>query len=135
MKYFKLEELVDRETFETQGEKAWDVFNPFALIALDDLREFFGASITVNDWARGGSMQWRGYRSDKCPIGAVQSQHRKGNAFDCTIKGHTATEARAVIMANQENELLQYIQRLEDKVSWVHFDLLPRKDRIYLFQP
>jgi hypothetical protein len=138
MRYFKLEELVDRETFETLGEKAWDLFNPFALIALDDLREYFGVPITVNNWAKGGTMQWRGYRSTVCPIGAVHSQHRKGNAFDCTIKGHPAPEARAIIRAYQENELLQHITRLEDKVSWVHFDcaLLPRgTKRIYLFQP
>ena len=137
MKYFNLEEIVDRTTFETLGEKAWQLFNPFALIALDDLREYFGVQITVNDWSHGGTMQWRGYRSADCPVGAIHSQHRMGNAFDCTIKGHEASEARAIIMAYQENELLQYITRLEDKVTWVHFDLalLPKdKKRIYLFQ-
>ena len=138
MKYFKLEELVDRETFETQGEKAWSLFNPIALIALDNLREYFGVSIMINNWAKGGTMQWRGYRSPQCPIGAVHSQHRKGNAFDCSISKHDAGMARAIILAYQENELLRNITRLEDKVSWVHFDCAPLpegKKRIYLFQP
>jgi hypothetical protein len=137
MKYFKLNELVDRDTFQTLGEKAWGLFNPEALKALDDLREYFAVSITVNDWSRGGTMQWRGYRSAQCPIGAKYSQHRQGNAFDCTIKGYTAAEARSVIIASQENDLLKRIMRLEDKVDWVHFDLgLPPKgkERIYLFK-
>lgn len=138
MKYFELNELVDRNTFEMLGEAAWNLFNPVALIALDNLREYFGVPIVVNNWAKGGTMQWRGYRSAECPIGAVRSQHRNGNAFDCTIRGYEAGMARSIIMAYQENELLKDITRLEDKVSWVHFDcasLPPGKKRIYLFQP
>jgi hypothetical protein len=137
LKHFKIEEIVDKTTFETLGNKAWSLFHEEVLFALDDLREYFNASITVNDWARGGTMQWRGYRSPACPIGATHSQHRLGNAFDCTIKGYTATEARAEIIAHQDSELLKRIMRLEDKVSWLHFDLmaLPKnKSRIYLFQ-
>ena len=137
MKFFQLQELIDRTTFETLGEEAWQKFNTEALIALDDLREYFNASITINDWSRGGQSQWRGYRSSACPIGATHSQHRSGNAFDCTIKGYTAAEARAEIIAHQDDELLKRIMRLEDKVSWVHFDcgrIPDNKQRIYLFQ-
>jgi len=147
MKYFKIEEIVDRETFETLGEEAWQLFNTDALIALDDLREFLNTSITVNDWAHGGSMQWRGYRSDRCPIGAKLSYHRAirkngviirpAEAFDCTIKGYTAAEARSVILAHQDDPLLERITRMEDKVSWLHFDLMElpaNKERIYLFK-
>lgn len=137
MKHFKIEELVDKTTFETLGEEAWQLFNTETLIALDDLREYFNASISINTWAKGGQSQWRGYRSPACPIGAAHSQHRLGNAFDCTIKGYTAAEARAEIIAHQGNELLKRIMRLEDKVSWLHFDLMAlpeNKSRIYLFQ-
>jgi hypothetical protein len=136
LKHFALNELVDKTTFETLGNKAWSLFNEEVLFALDDLREYFNASITINTWARGGASEWRGYRSPACPIGAKHSQHRLGNAFDCTIKGYTAAEARAEIIAHQENELLKRIMRLEDKVSWVHFDCgaVPEgKQRIYLF--
>jgi hypothetical protein len=135
MKYFKFEELVDQKTFFEQRENCWKLFNPEALIALDDLREYFGVPITINDWTHGGTMQWRGYRPANCPVGAPHSQHRVGNAFDCTIKEYTAMEARAIIIANQENEKLIRIMRLEDEVSWVHFDLYlqPGEKRIYLF--
>lgn len=134
MRDFKLEELVDKTTFQTLGEKAWDLFNPETLIALDDLREYFNASITINDWARGGQSQWRGYRSATCPVGALHSQHRLGNAFDCTIKGWSAANVRAEIIAHQDNELLKRIMRLEDKVSWLHFDLMKVDNRIHLFK-
>ena len=134
MKHFKLEELVDKNTFETMGNKAWGFFTEDALFALDDLREFFNAHITINDWHRGGSMQWRGYRSPSCPIGAKSSQHRLGNAFDCTIQGHTAEEARAEILAHQDDELLKRIMRLEADKSWVHFDCKEVTNRIKLFE-
>jgi hypothetical protein len=134
LKHFTLAEIVDRTTFETLGNKAWSLFNEEALNALDDLREYFNTLITINTWARGGTSEWRGYRSPACPIGATHSQHRLGNAFDCTIKGYTAAEARSEIIAHQDNELLKRIMRLEDKVSWVHFDLMPVDNRIHLFQ-
>jgi hypothetical protein len=137
MKHFKLFELVSQSTFEEKGEEAWQLFNTEALIALDDLRDFFGKNITVNNWHSGGPMQWRGYRSHDCTIGAKASQHRKGNAFDCTIQGYSAAEARSMIIAHQDDPLLERIQRIEDGVSWLHFDLgaPPNgKKRIYLFK-
>ena len=137
MKHFQLYEIVDRKTFETKGNAALALFNIEALIALDDLREFFGKNITVNNWHSGGPMQWRGLRTEACKIGAKASQHRKGNAFDCSVQGYTAQEARAEIIAHQNDPLLSRIMRIEDGVSWLHFDLgIPPKgkDRIYLFK-
>lgn len=138
MKHFIIEELVSRDTFEKLGQDAWQLFNTEALIALDDLREYFNASITVNNWATGGVFQWRGYRTPEKAkqLGAPNSQHAKGNAFDCTIRGYTAHEARAEILAHQDHELLNRITRLEGGVSWLHFDCatLPAgKKRIYVF--
>lgn len=138
MKHFITQELVDQKTYEKMGEDALSLFHPNILIALDDLRSFFNASISINDWFLGGKSQWRGYRPTDCPIGAKNSQHRKGNAFDCTVKGRSAEEARVEILAHQDNELLIHIMRMEDKVSWLHIDggtPPPGKSRIYLFQP
>jgi hypothetical protein len=140
MKYFNIYELVDKKTFEEHGTDAFDLFNPDALIALDDLREFFGSSVTVNNWheVNGGS-QWRGLRTPEkaTELGSPHSQHRYGNAFDCDVQGYTAKQAREIIKFNQDDPLLKRIQRIEDKVSWVHFDLadLPDgKKRIYIFK-
>ena len=133
MLWFKLQELVDKETFEEYGPKAWMFFNSKALVALDNLRDFFKASITVNNWHIGGRFQFRGYRPQDCKVGARLSQHRLGNAFDCDIKGYTAEEARQKILQNQNNPLLEKIMRLEGKVGWLHFDLKPPNNRIHVF--
>lgn len=135
MRYFQLYELVDRHTYETQGDAAWGLFNPEALIALDDLREYFNVPVTVNNWYNGGPFQWRGYRTPEQAIknGAPNSQHRFGNAFDLDVQGVPATNARQIILDNQNHNLFCRIQRLEGKVSWVHFDLLPVANRIYVF--
>lgn len=133
MKYFKPIELVDPMTYQNMLDDCLSLFNPDALYALDDLREFFGRPIVVNNWHGGGSFKFRGYRPPNCPIGAKKSQHKQGNAFDCTVKGYTAEEARQKILKHQDNPLLQKIMRLEGGVSWLHFDLMPVKKRIRVF--
>ena len=123
MRHFELYELVDKATYERIGDAAWALFNPNALIALDDLRDFLGVPLTVNNWMKGGDRQYSGYRPPECPIGAKLSQHRLGNAFDALPKDMTAEDARQMILADQDNPLVSLITRLEADVSWVHFDL------------
>lgn len=144
LQHFKLEELVDKKTFEEEGEKAWEHFDPQALQALDDLHDFFStlkgekATVTVNNWKWGGPFQFRGFRPASYQPGVTPgSAHRKGKGFDCDIKGLTAFEARQAIVANKESSLLTKITRLEGGVNWVHFDLMqppPGQERIYVFQ-
>jgi hypothetical protein len=137
MKYFKIYELVDKKTYAIYGDEAWKFFNPEALIALDDLREFFGCAITVNNWwDNKGTFQWRGYRTPEKAkeLGSPHSQHAIGNAFDCDIEDYTAEDARDIIVLNKDDPKLKRIMRLEDKVGWVHLDLLKVTDRIHLFK-
>lgn len=138
MRYFELPELVDRATYQKYGDAAWNLFHQDALEALDGIREFFAAPVTVNNWWDGkGSFQYRGYRPPDCHIGAPMSYHRRGMAFDLDVKGHDAEEVRAAIIENRDNPLLIPIQRLEAGVSWVHFDvglIREGKSRIYLFE-
>lgn len=139
MKYFQLYELIDKTTYHKYGEDAWKLLSPAALEALDGLREFFNAPIMVNNWwdNPGGGFQFRGYRPPECTIGAAHSLHRQGAAFDCTVSGKTAAEARPIILENQDNPLLRNITRLEADVNWLHFDcavLPPDKERIYVFK-
>jgi len=135
--HFSLEELVDRDTFGTLGEKAWELLHPKAIIALDGIREFFGLPVTVNNWVFGGTMQYRGYRPAHCGIGAPQSYHRRGMAFDFDVKGLGAETVRERIVEAKDHPLLHLIQRMEAEVSWVHVDIgkVPEgKSRIYLFK-
>jgi uncharacterized protein YcbK (DUF882 family) len=88
MKYFTLEELVDRATYQQWGKNAWTLFSPDLLYSLDGLREFFNTPITVNNWHNGGPYQYRGFRGPECAVGAKFSYHKRGMAVDFDVKGY-----------------------------------------------
>ena len=139
MKYFHPYELVDSFTYQKMGDQCLELFDPDALQALDDLREYFGVPVVVNDWHDGGHLEWRGWRTLKkaAEFGAPKSQHAAGRAFDCDIAGIPADQARQRIMGDKDNILLSKITRLESGVSWVHFDLKklePGLKRICVFK-
>lgn len=119
-KYFKIEELVSRSIFEKYGDIAWQFFDPLALRTLDQIREQFG-QLLVNNWHSGGTLQYRGYREKACTVGAVNSQHRHGRAFDCSSKMFSAEDMRAVILTHQHKFPLLAV--IEMDVSWLHFDV------------
>jgi len=138
MQFFALEELVDRATHQKYGDKAWELFETESLIMLDDLRRFFNVGVIVNTWwGHPQGYQYRGYRSQDCKVGAANSYHKRGMAFDCDIKGYTAELARKVILENKDDPLLNRIMRMEADVAWLHIDRgqVPEgKERIYVFR-
>ena len=136
-RYFKIEELVDPITFRNLGSRCWILFRPEALIALDDLREYFGSPIIVNNWESGGVLEYRGFRPKDCTIGAIYSQHRLGNAFDCNVTFVSTNEARNEILRNKDHDLFKRITAIEKGVGWLHFDLrnIPDEERIFLISP
>lgn len=119
-KYFKIYELVDKPTFEKYGEKSWEFFDPKTLSALDHLRHTFGPA-TVNDWKSGGQYKNSGLRTPECTEGASMSQHRFGRAFDVKFKNVSAEEVRQAIKKDMFT-WISYINRIENNVSWFHFD-------------
>jgi len=138
MIFFKLEEITDKKTFDQYGISAWQLFDLKALTMLDNLRAFFGVPITCNNWLQGGQFSMRGYRPYWTDVGAKNSPHKKGKAFDLDVQGITAEEARSIIKADMSNPLLANIQRIEAEVNWLHIDIMPPpqgKERIYFFHP
>ncbi len=142
MKHFQPFELVSPAVYAVSGDNSLSLFDPEALQALDDLREFFGCSITINNWKSGGQFQRRGYRTLQNemavnPKSTGHSAHQLGKAFDCDIQGYTAEQAREKILQNQDNPLLAKIQRMEASVPWIHFDTVAPPAgmrRIHLFK-
>jgi len=106
-------------------------------------RQFFGRAIIVNNWHSGGTYTLRGWRPRNSKIGAVNSMHKLGKAFDCDVQGWTAEEVRDRIVEQSEGKFQKQfydagLRRLEDDVSWVHSDIKEvenYKDKIYLFKP
>lgn len=135
--HFKVQELVDKATFDRLGVDAITLFDPRILEIAEGLRTFFNAPMTINNWLWGGNLQNRGLRGPECTIGAPKSYHKVGKALDCDIQGFTAAELREEILRNQDAPELCLIQRMEADVSWLHVDVgdLPSgKSRIYVFK-
>lgn len=140
-KHFKGYELLPPREHKHWGDKGMALFMDVrVLITADQIREFFGSTVLFNTWYWGGSSRYRGYRPDRYYDQQGQSsyksgsQHRFGRAGDCKIVGVTATEARDIIMNHQDQ--FPWIRRLEDDVSWVHFDVANvHHHGIHLFKP
>ena len=130
--YFKIQELVDRNTYEKWGEAAWMFLRPEALYSLDGIRKYFNKRVFVNNWAFGGDFQWRGLRPPTCTVGVWYSQHRFGNGFDCDVEGVTADEVRGEIVTNENHPLFTHITCLETDITYVHLDCRNIENRIRL---
>ena len=119
-KHFKIEELVPPSIVRDYGERAWQFLDERALRTLDKLRDKFGKTI-VNDWVFGGKNKYRGFRPHYCTVGATQSQHRFGRAFDCIFPESDIDDVREYILEHPKE--FRYINAVEIGVSWLHFDV------------
>lgn len=136
-KYFQIRELVCEHTHSKWGERAWQFLDTDYLHVLLVLRrDILQVPMTCN---HDGAYQ-RGLRCNMCEIVKDKdenylSSHIFGKAGDFTCKGLTAQQARERIKANAH--LLPCNIRLEDKASWLHFDVLPQfgvTDKVYFFK-
>ena len=131
--YFIVPELVTEELYALMGPNAITVFEKEILTTLVQLRKHFKVPFIVNDWHLGGRFDGRGYRDYGETTGSDDSTHRLAIGIDFVAVDVEAHLIRAEILANQDKFPL--LRRLEDNVSWVHFDLKEtyHKD-IYLFR-
>lgn len=136
-KYFQISELVCEHTHSKWGERAWQFLDTDYLHALLVIRrDILQVPMTCN---HDGAYQ-RGLRCNMCELVKEKSRnylssHVLGKAGDFTCKGLTAQQARERIKANAH--LLPCNIRLEDNVSWLHFDVLPQygvTDKVYFFK-
>lgn len=136
-KYFQISELVCEHTHSKWGERAWQFLDMDYLHALLVIRrDILQVPMTCN---HDGAYQ-RGLRCNMCELVKGKSRnylssHVLGKAGDFTCKGLTAQQARERIKANAH--LLPCNIRLEDNVSWLHFDVLPQygvTDKVYFFK-
>lgn len=125
-KYFQIRELVCEHTHSKWGERAWQFLDTQYLACLLVIRrDILQLPMTCN---HEGASQ-RGLRCNRCELvrdkGSVYlSSHVLGKAGDFTVQGITAQEARSRI--RNMAHLLPCPIRMEDEVSWLHFDVLPQ---------
>ena len=136
-KYFNVKELVCDHTYAKHGEASWQFLDTMYLWCLLILRcDILKAPMTCN---YKGYMQ-RGLRCNMCEIvkGKTKnylSAHVLGKAGDFTVSGMTAEQARKKIAQNAH--LLPCNVRVEDKVTWLHFDTINQygiNSKVYFFK-
>ena len=124
--YFHITELVCPDVYKKFGERAWQFFTTDALYGLLLLREtILCRPMYINNYKRG--ITQRGLRCNRCELvrgkaTVYLSQHIFGNAWDFTVEGMTAAQARRKIIENA-NQFPHQI-RLEKDKPWVHIDFM-----------
>ena len=124
--YFQVSELVCNHTHSAWGERSWQFLDSDYLHCLLIIRrDILQVPMVCNT----KTATQRGLRCNQCELVKEKkkvylSSHILGKAGDFTVKGMTAQEARSRIRNNAH--LLPCNIRLEDGVSWLHFDVLPQ---------
>lgn len=138
-KYFKVKELVSSKIYKEYGDDAIKFLDPKALEVLENVREILNVPLICNNWAAGGSRNYSGYREPECSIGAKNSMHKQGKAFDLISTKLTAKEMREILENNQDK--LRYPIRVEKwdnkgEISWLHIDISPNTHgkKLYFFK-
>ena len=140
-KYFKLHELVDKETYENNPEwKIWRGLDERLLRVIDILREEIGVSITINNWFWGKDRQWSGLRNSSSPWYSTWSCHSYGRAVDMIFKGIPAVEVRKKIKELMQQgkfdgivdsltleETVSYRDNGTSPLTWVHLSVMNNK--------
>jgi hypothetical protein len=140
-KHFKIYELVPPRVYNRWGEKAWWFIDQELCKTIDELRELFGASITINDWKWGGNYSQSGYRDTQSKYYSEFSAHSFGKAADMKIEGYSSDVAIQMIINWKKEGKLKNLTRLElGTDGWVHIDTYNAepndKDKnLYVFNP
>lgn len=124
-KYFSIDELVCEHVYRRDANMAWRYLSTEILATLLAVREILDAPMSINNYRKGYSQ--RGLRCNLCELVASKrakhlymSAHILGQAFDATVEGMSAEEAREIIKANADK--LPFPIRIEKDVQWLHID-------------
>lgn len=137
--YFAINELVCPHCYAKYNERSWQFLDTNALYGLLLMREtIFGVPMYVNNYKNGKTQ--KGLRCNKCDLVKSKatlylSQHIFGKAWDFTVQGYTAEQARRKIIENAH--LFPFNFRLESDVNWVHWDCLDMYNntaKVYIFK-
>ena len=127
-KYFAPHELVPPEVYRGYNDKdrMYDLFSNRALQILDMIREWAGVGLTVNNWFWGGNRTMCGFRPNDSTVGAPNSAHKMGRAFDIVSPKITTQQLWALIEKNADKLPCKIrIERMSGgkPITWLHFDI------------
>jgi len=128
--HFGIKELVSPIVYNKFGEQAWQFFGRDELEDLDTIRETWGSSITINDWANGGQYQESGLRSNMDSLVKGKNTlycgaHCYAKGFDLKDKmGRNAKLHAHVCNLISKGKLKSFrrVENLKSAPTWVHAD-------------
>ena len=119
---FYAHELLAPEYFTPGLDPTWYI-TEFLYKVPQQLRDHFGKTVTINNWADGGSFKYRGFRPFGCGVGAEKGMHYIGLAIDINIDGLTQEEILNEVVKNRQKfPLLTSYEDLGFTKGWNHFD-------------
>ena len=147
-KNFYLTEFVSKNIYDQFGEKSIWFIDPRIISLAQFTRDFFGKSITINNWwdegdavqkAMPDERQYSGFREPACTIGGNLSQHRYGRATDIKVSGLTPQEVYTAIIAANDKFMaagLTTMEDIRDTRTWNHLDIRNTgSDKLLIVRP
>jgi hypothetical protein len=130
--YFRVQELVDKATYDQHGDGAIQLFPAEALRMLFVFRRMIDRPVTINNWHIGGRFNLSGFRPEGCMIGAKFSQHKRAMAFDVKVKNLTPRDGMLFVRQNATVLYEAGLRRVEDirfTPTWFHIDCKPHEEK------
>jgi len=126
--HFKYHEFFSKGIWQSNTEAQLKRLLDDRLVPLMELiRTKIDKPVICNTWFwNPDSAQYRGFRPQNSPVGALYSQHKMGRAMDFKVNGMTAHQVRRFILDNESDFFNAGLTRLEDgrdAPTWVHLDL------------
>lgn len=134
-RFFDVDELVCNHTLERHKDASWRFLDTMYLWSLLVIRrDILRKPIYCNNHSAG--QHQRGLRCNLCELVKSKnrvylSAHVLARGGDFTVVGMTAEEARQQIKKFQH--LLPCPIRVEEGVSWLHFDVMPNDAGVKVF--
>jgi len=111
-------ELIPLELFDRYGDRATRFLSLQLIEFTQNLREFFGKPMTINNKVFGGNWNYRGVRYIGCNVGTEMGEHYRGMAIDFNVQGLTDLEARQMLVDNYKELGVTIIE--DNHNGWVH---------------
>ena len=135
---FYWDELIHPAIYKRFYERSRLYMNPQLLILLQAIRENYGKSITINNWAIGGKFKNSGLRDYKNPLGKLnRSRHYYGLAIDMKADDIKALQAHVYDNRDIYYDLgLRVIEDYRYTASWCHISVEETKlDKVKIMIP
>lgn len=123
-KSFVLQEFIPKSIYAQFGDKSVQFLDPRLPILVQEIRNLWGKSITINNWNIGGTYHESGFRHPTTGTGATLSQHKFGRAGDLKSADTDYNEFRQFIRDNFTHLNKFGLTTIELGTStWLHIDM------------